>query len=96
MKRIRLCLGVTVEILDNFDKINDVSRQSGRHSKRSTKSDVEKIVKQLSETSQVFKEQKGHSHLNFQSFHNNLIRKMPLNDLKQWMSQQYQNLIVYS
>lgn len=96
VKRIGRCLGVTVEILDNFDKVNDVPRQSGRHSKRSTKNDVEKIVKQLSETSQVFKEQKGRSHLNFQSFHNNLIRKIPLKDLKQWMSQQYQKLNVYS
>ena len=96
VKRIGRCLGVTVEILDNFDKVNDVPRQSGRHSKRSTKTDVEKIVKQLSETSQVFKEQKGRSHFNFKSFHNNLVRKIPPNDLKQWMSQQYQKLIVYS
>ena len=55
VKRIGRCLGVTVDILNNFDKVNDVSRQSGRHSK----SDIEKIVKQLSETLKVFKSKKG-------------------------------------
>ena len=95
VKRIGQCLGVTVSILDNFDRVNNVPRQSGHHSKRSAKADLEKIVQQLSETSQVFKEQIGRSHFNFRSFRNNLIRRVPLSDLKQWMSQQYQKLIVY-
>ena len=33
VKRTGRCLGVTVRILDNFDKVNDVPRQSGHHSK---------------------------------------------------------------
>ena len=78
VKRIGQCLGVTVSILDNFDRVNNVPRQSGHHSKQSAKADLEKIVQQLSETSQVFKEQIGRSHFNYRSFHNNQIRKVLL------------------
>ena len=93
VKRIGQCLGVTVSILDNFDRVNNVPRQSGHHSKQSAKASLEKIVQQLSETSQVFKEQIGRLHFNFRSFRNNLIRKVSLSDLKQWMSLQYQSLL---
>lgn len=41
-------------------------------SKHSAKADFDKIVKQLSETSHVFKEQRGHMHFTFRTFHINL------------------------
>ena len=53
VQRVGKCISCTVPILQNFDKQNDVPPQSHFHTRRSSEGDIRKIVKQLSETSQV-------------------------------------------
>ena len=69
VQRIGRCIGCTLPILQNFDLENGVPILSTYHTRRSSKSDIQKIVKQLAELSAVFKHKTGRSHRNYPNFH---------------------------
>lgn len=96
VKRIGQCIGKTVDMLKAFDKDNGVPTQSGHHTRRSSESDIEKMVKQLAECSKVFHQEPGRFHHNFKKFNSNITSRVPLPELKQWMSERFKKLVDYN
>lgn len=95
VQRVGKCIGRTIPILQHFDEVNAISHQSGYHTRRSAASDTEKIVKQLSETSRVFRSTTGRTHMNFRNFHRNSMQKVSFRSLQQWMNEQFQKIVMY-
>lgn len=95
IQRIGQSIGKTVEMLENFDEINLVTKQSGFHTSRSSKKDVEKLVGQLFEVSKVFTNQPaaGRCHRNFKTFKSNMVQSLEHDSLKQWMIEQFNKLL---
>ena len=56
--------------LDNYDNINHVPDESGRHSKRSNEKDLYKVIKQLVQ-SRVFDVRPGRKHKSFANLKTN-------------------------
>ncbi len=96
VKRIGKCIGKTVDMLKNFDKDNGVPKQSGHHTKHSSKVDVGKMVKQLRQTSDVFTQKPGRCHRNYPKFTSNKIRTIDLPELNKWMTNQLTKRIDYN
>ncbi len=59
------CLRTVMEVCDNFDSVNHVHSQSGKHSGGSIQADLALVVKELHEKSEVFKEAPGRRHRSF-------------------------------
>ncbi len=94
-QRIGQSIGNTVEMLEKFDEINIVSKQSGFHTRRSSKGDVQKLVGQLFEVSKVFTNQPaaGRCHRHFKTFKSNMAQSLEHDNLKQWMIEQFNKLL---
>ena len=92
VQRIGRSIGKTVDMLEIFDKINGVPHQSGYHSGQSSKGDIEKMLKQLLENSKVIT---GRCHRNFKNFCSNIVASVDPADLKQWMTEQFNKLVIY-
>ena len=95
VKRVGKCIGKTVEVLQGFDKANNIRQQSGYHTRKSSKEDMKKMLTQLTETSEVFETKKGRFHKNFPTFSSNVMRKVSMPKLKQWMSERMQAMKTY-
>ena len=85
----------TVEMLDHFDSETGVPRPSGCHTRRSSQSELHKVVKQLVDTSKVFRTQPGRCYKHFPNFKANITRNLSFQDLKQWMGEQYWKILTY-
>jgi len=84
-----------VKLLSAFDKIIGVSQGSGSHTRSSPKEDMKKLLLQLTEKSKVFEKINGRFHKNFSKLNSNMLSKLDMDTLKQWMSQQIQKLHTY-
>lgn len=73
--RVGLCIGRMVTVLKHYDEVNDVGTVSGAHTCRSTKVDLEKMLKQLTDV-KVFDVHPGRFHSTFPKFTSNLIHKL--------------------
>lgn len=68
VKQVGRCIGKTIDTLQAFDKANGIRKQSGYHTSRSSKEDMKKLLKQLTESSKkVFETHNGCPHKNFPS-----------------------------
>ena len=94
VQRIGRCIGRTLPILQNFDQENGVPTLSAHHTRCSSKGDIQKIVKQLSEMSEVFKHKSGRRHQNYTNFQRNIMRKVSFPTLHQWMGEQFKKTIM--
>ena len=72
----------TVKVLNQFDKVNE--KPSDWHSKCSCKKDMEILINQLHETSEVFKCSTGQKHKNFAT----CMKSADIDELKKWMMKQ--------
>jgi len=95
VERIGKCVGKTVDMLNTFDNICNVPKQSGHHTKHSSKPDIEKMVKQLKDTSNVFAHHSGRHHNKFPKFTANMIERINLPELKHWMTDQLSKIVQY-
>jgi L1 cell adhesion molecule like protein len=92
--RIGKCIGRMQSILHQYDQVNGVREVSGHHTRHSASADRDKILKQLQE-SKVFDYKPGRKHKNFPWFSTNLVEKLSRCELKEWMQDRMQKLIVY-
>lgn len=93
--RVGKSIGRLIPIMQQFDVVNGIPPQCDRHSNRSRKGDIEKVVKQLNETSIVFTKLMRRKHTRFPKFRSNLMRKNSLPTLKDWMSGRFDKLLKY-
>ena len=62
VSRAAKCLHTALEVCDNFDQVNDIPYQSGKHSPASVRDDAKLIIKELHERSKVSVEVPGRMH----------------------------------
>ena len=65
ISRSAKCLRTVLEVCDNFDSANGVSKPSGKHSQASLEKDVNSMVTELHLQSKVFEEIPGRKHNSF-------------------------------
>ena len=94
VQRVGKCLGETVKVMQHFNEINNISLQSGSHTRRSATQDLSKLVKQFQE-SKVFHKSSGRRHHNFPKFTANKIKHLSMRKLKLWMNEHLQKLLIY-
>ena len=90
--RIGKSVGELMKITTQYDSISELNPESGKHSKRSTASDLMKIIEQLEESS-VFQSQSGRKHDHFPNFLVNSTRQLDSKKLQVWMNAQLHELL---
>lgn len=79
-----------------FDIQNEVPLDSGSHTRKSSSADMEKLVKQLFEISNVFTmSAESRTHKNFPQHSSNIMLKLDSTKLKKWMKEKAEDIIVY-
>ena len=73
VNRIGKSTGETMKITNQYDRVNSIPQESGKHSRRSVKLDMEKLLTQLPCT-KVFNHIPGRHHARFPKFQVNLMR----------------------
>ena len=66
IQRVGRCIGRLTSIMQQFDEVNGIKRESGYHTCQSTNVDLQKLLKQLHQ-SQVFVHKTGRIHRTFQT-----------------------------
>lgn len=95
VRRIGKCIGEIVDVVKQFDEVNQLKEPSTRHSKKAKKKDLEAVVKQLHQVSDVFCVCEGRAHKNFSHFKNNSMRSISMKELQVWMKEQLRKLLLY-
>ncbi len=91
VSRVGKSIGHTIKILND----SMTSKASRSHSRRSNAKDMELLLKQLNEESQVFADIPGRLHVTFANFKANPLLYVSIPDTVQWMGQQLQKAITY-
>jgi len=86
--RIGKSIGNIVNILKNFDKINDIKESSSHHIRRSCEKDLKIIIKQLMEVNKVFVQVPLRTHMYFPKVKANSVKHISIKNLTEWMKQQ--------
>ena len=94
IERVGKCIGSVQTILLQFDAVNKIKEESGRHTSHSTDIDMKNLLKQLQQSS-VFACKPGRAHRSFPKFTTNLMKKMSKEKLLHWMHEQMQKLLMY-
>jgi hypothetical protein len=76
--------GKSEEIIKNFDRTTTVQRPSGKHSRISTECDIKILVEHVC-SAEVFKSIPGRCHSAFPDVSHNLLEKLNMDKLHQWM-----------
>ena len=95
VERVGKCLGKTMELLRAFNYEIGIKQESGFHTARSSKGDINKMLIQLLEKSQVFQRCDGRFHRSFPKFKCNMLRNLSLENIDEWMTQQMEKLKTY-
>lgn len=95
IQRVGRSLRTSTKILENFDEQNDIASYSGHHPIRTSAADMEKLLKQVHEDSQVFTHRPGRRHQNFPDFEANVMKKLSKTKLMSWMQERLQQLLTY-
>ena len=93
--RIGKSIGELTKITGQFDQVNGLPPVTEKHSKRSTAANVEKLIKQVHEESQVFQFTSKRQHKKFPRFQSNITRSLDNKHLKEWMKEQLQKLVMH-
>ena len=81
-------------MLNAFDKTIGVNQENGSHTQRTSREDMLKMLKQLTDKS-VFQNIGSRFHLNFSNLRSNMLRQLDMATLQQWMSEQMKKLRTY-
>jgi L1 cell adhesion molecule like protein len=87
--RIGKSIGELMKISQQFDKVNDLKEESGRHRRRTVEGDMKKLLTELN-AMKVFDHIPGRKHSNFKKMQVNMMRKLSVKSLESWMQQQLQ------
>ena len=92
--RIGKSIGELMKISQQFDKVNNLKEESGRHRRRTVEGDMKKLLMELN-TVKVFDHIPGRKHSNFKKMQVNMMRKLKVESLESWMQQlqKYQMLM---
>ena len=91
VQRIGKCLGKTTKMMQHFDEISD----SLIVMIDVPKGDLDRVLNQLKEKSEVFRIHEGRKHSYFSKFTSAIqSNKVALPELKQWMADQYSKLLI--
>lgn len=89
VRRIGQSVGELMKITEQFDKVNKVPQESGRHSRRSVKLDFEKIFTQIHTNTKVFDHVPKRQHSKFRKFQvNKKARTLSFSTFDTWMKKQ--------
>ena len=92
IRRIGKAIRTVSKSLENFDEITNVPSESSTHTARSSKKDLDKIVKELVKA-EVFSTIPRRKHKSFSTIKANLIRTLNESVFKQWMIDHYASVI---
>lgn len=87
VSRIGKSIGEVMKVTNQFDKVNSVPEECGKHSRRSAAVDMEKVMSQLQAT-QIFDCVPKRQHSTFPKFQSNISRKVKHKSIKEWMNKQ--------
>ena len=90
--RVGKCLGKTCEIIDAFDKENDIPQLSGKHACKTENLDRNKILEQLLDI-KVFKHIHKRKHSTFKNFMCNPSKRLKRSQLIDWMKEHLLKLV---
>ncbi len=82
-----------VAIQKQFDLVNNVTAQSGKHSRRSSLKDRATIVDQLV-SAKVFKSIPGREYNNFKTLNEHMYNSMSMSDFKAWLELHLQKVLM--
>lgn len=85
--RIGKSIGEVMKVTHQFDTVNSVAEESGKHSRRSAALDMEKVLSQL-QTTKIFDHLPKRQHSSFPKFQANIGRKLTAKSFKEWMKKQ--------
>ena len=92
MVRVGKTLGVIVPVTANFDSQNSVCNASGSHSSRSSRKDLDVVVRELCDI-KAFKAGQPSMHKSFKNLTPNLIRTLDENETKKWITDKITEII---
>lgn len=92
IQRVGLCLCQLIEIRNNFDLMTGIEIESGWHTSRSLKSDLNSVLEELRKAA-VFDEKPKRKHSEFKSFKCNTVGSIKKDDLQSWLRDQLHKLI---
>ena len=85
--RIGKSIGELMKIKQQFDKVNDLKEESGRHRRRTVEGDMKKLLTELNAV-KVFDHISGRKHSSFKKLQVNMTRKLSAKRLESWMQEQ--------
>ena len=83
--RVGRCMGPLMNATHQFDKECGIHPVRTTHSKASFKKDLQIVVKELSEKSEVFKYLPGRRHDSFKSLKGSMLDRLSKDELNKWM-----------
>ena len=93
MNRICHSLGLTTELMKTFDNNFGVFKRSGRHSKKSTTGDLNKIVKELV-SQNAFTYTSGRSYRCYAGIKSSLLSGFDMRKMYTWINKHKKNMIL--
>lgn len=92
IQRVGKTVGVTDDLINNFDLQNNVASISGVHNEKSMEKDLNMIIKELQEI-RAFKVTSDKVHDSFKNLSTNLIRTLDEKSVKGWMVERVAQLL---
>lgn len=89
--RVGKSVGETCKVLHQFDEVNSMPVDSGKHSTRSSFIDLEKVLQQLQEIN-VFESKPGRKHAKFRKIRCNLTSTINKKKFVAWMNKHLNKL----
>lgn len=89
--RIGRSISASMKTLSEFDRANNVKKESGKHSQRSVSLDMEKLVSKLQDVN-VFDNVCGRKHNTFPAMQLNMTRDLSYEKLEEWMTDQVKKI----
>lgn len=87
VSRIGKSIGELMKVSQQFDAVNNLKEESGRHPRRTAQLDLEKMLTQL-QTDNVFGYVRGRKHSQFKSIQVNMTKKLSRSAFSKWMKEQ--------
>ena len=91
--RIGKSIGHSVKIMERFDSVHGIKKQSSAHSRYSSEKDLKLLLKEVSD-GRVFDNIPGRNMSTFQT-PSNSIKHASVAELKEWMNQELKKLMTY-
>ena len=82
-------------MMHTFDKHLGIPDEFGQHTTRSSKKDLDRVMKQIFEDTQVFSSIPGRSHRNFPGFVPNSMKQLSRKELEQWITNSARKILTY-